>query len=342
MQYFYVATAVLLAYFGAYAKNNANLRIQQSKKGHLLSNEEIRVKFDNFHAKAKNMPVNLEHGKKEWKKQQNNVKHVQGIQRHGGTIFNEDGTPSKSYVSAAITLPNTWYFAAYYASNSDCTANTDDMLSFFFGGAGCYVTGTYDHSTQEYSEPTGSTEIEIDVTDPTVVIANYYIYSSSTDCTGVPTGSDVGFVNDTIGCDGGAYYGYDDTTVPLFNDYSPYTKEIPGYGDTNYARDNSDGDLNYITYYYWYPLDAYTNGDADTYDTCFIENGVNTTVTCNDNLMSINKYDAGYCDADHLDETDDYYAEIVSYQDDDADDGAVVAGSLPACLLRKSELGPHP
>ena len=36
MQYFYVVTAVLLACFGAYAKNDANLRIQQSKKVILL------------------------------------------------------------------------------------------------------------------------------------------------------------------------------------------------------------------------------------------------------------------------------------------------------------------
>ena len=148
--------------------------------------------------------VDLEKGKKEWKKQQNNDKHVHEIERRGGTIFNEVGTPSKSYVSAAITLPDTWYAYTEYASASDCTANNDDidyytkMASFtcndmtlkynkYDAGYGC-DEANFNATDDYYAEIV--TDMDDDASDATFYGASYYYHTTCTGGTYSPSGDD--------------------------------------------------------------------------------------------------------------------------------------------------------
>ncbi len=204
----------------------------------------------------------LEHGKKQWIKQQKE-KEINKIKRLGGTIYNEDGTPSLSYITVQTTSPDKWFNFLTFASNQDCVDSDYTKLDeYYFEGNGCYAYGTYNHATQLETE-TGSTDFVVATVSGNVTIT--YNQYSSFDCTGSSTPSNEKTYS--LGCDG-IYFGAYTTTVPLYDDNSPFTNDVPGFGEINYANDNPTGDTDYATWFNWQTLSSQTNGDISDYGEC--------------------------------------------------------------------------
>ncbi len=188
----------------------------------------------------------IEKGKIEWKKQQNEDV-IRAIKSGGGTIYHDDGTPYKSYVSAQLSSPDAWYYQFRFPSLSDCQQSTNftGISSMYAEGNGCNAWGGRNHATGQYVDQ-GSYEVNITSTGTTV----FYEFNdyASFDCTGTKLSTVYSYTKTENTCDSnGNKYMYT-TDGPLTYENSPLVTEIVGlYADAKYAMDNPDGNLNYIT-----------------------------------------------------------------------------------------------
>ncbi len=264
----------------------------------------------------KNKPVDLEKGKQIWKLQQNDKKLTEKIKRRGGTIYNEDGSPSLSYVTVALTIPDKWYNLLEFATSSDCTSNAyENLVAYSVVGNGCFTSGTYDYATQQFTE-TGS--LEYDVYDDGTNAVVYSGAYSSLDCSGSVSGAQT--TTAVLGCSG-VYYGAYATSQPIEDSMSPFTNNVPGIGETFYANDNQNGDTDYLTWMDWQSLSEYTSGVFTSFDSCTDVSGTNTIVSCTDEALLKTTY-TGACEDANILGTDDYESAIVKeYIDDDATTG---------------------
>ena len=208
----------------------------------------------------------LEKGKKEWKKQQN-PKVVDRIKRFGGTIYNPDGTPLISHVVVQTTYSDKWIVSSEFSTNSDCTnMNYDELIYYEFNGNGCFAYGTYTHATTNPTQAGTYTNVGyyyygFDTSVSGEVTTTKDTYAGATDCSGTATTATVILDTYSLTCtvpvtvvtaNNPEYaYSYLTTSQPIYDDYSPFTNELPGISVINYPKDDPSGDREYAFYMDW-------------------------------------------------------------------------------------------